>query len=87
MSKRVPPVHPLHPAPCTLYPAPSPALNSLPDKSTMPKSAPNPTFDLTCPDCGAILKVDATTRAVIAHTPAPRKRTFEDFDQATRHLR
>ena len=53
----------------------------------MAKSAPNPTFDITRPDCGAILKVDATTRAVIAHTPAPRKRTFEDFDQATRHLR
>jgi hypothetical protein len=53
----------------------------------MAKLQPNPTFDLTCPDCGAILKVDATTRAIIAHTPAPRKRTFEDFDQATRHLR
>jgi len=53
----------------------------------MAKLQPNPTFDLTCPDCGAILKVDATTRAIIAHTPASRKRTFEDFDQATRHLR
>ncbi len=53
----------------------------------MAKSTPNTTFDITCPDCGAMLKIDAATRAVIAHTPAPRKRTFEDFDQATRALR
>lgn len=44
-------------------------------------------FEVACPDCGAMLKIDADTRAVIAHTPAPRKRTFEDFDQATRALR
>jgi len=53
----------------------------------MAKSPPSTTFDIACPDCGAMLKIDATTRAVIAHTPAPRKRTFEDFDQATRALR
>lgn len=44
-------------------------------------------FEVTCPDCGAILKIDAATRAVVAHTPAPRKRTFEDLDQAARALR
>jgi hypothetical protein len=44
-------------------------------------------FEIACPDCGAMLKIDADTRAVIAHTPAPRKRTFEDFDQATRAMR
>jgi hypothetical protein len=27
------------------------------------------------------------TRAIIAHTPAPRKRTFEDFGDAARALR
>jgi hypothetical protein len=53
----------------------------------MAKSSSNPTFDVSCPDCGAILKIDASSRAVIAHTSAPRKRTFEDFDQATRALR
>lgn len=45
------------------------------------------TIDVACPDCGALLKIDPETRAVIAHTPAPRKRTFEDFDQATRALK
>jgi hypothetical protein len=47
----------------------------------------NSVFEVACPDCGAMLKVDAATRAVIAHTPAPRKRMFEDFDEATRALR
>ena len=53
----------------------------------MAKSHSNPIFEIACPDCGAMLKIDAASRTVIAHTPAPRKRTFEDFDQATRHLR
>lgn len=44
-------------------------------------------FEIMCPDCGAALKVDAATRAVIAHTPAPRKKTFEDFDAASRALK
>jgi hypothetical protein len=56
----------------------------------MAKSQPNPSnsiFEIACPDCGAMLKIDAASRTVIAHTPATRKRTFEDFDQATRALR
>lgn len=53
----------------------------------MAKSQSNSIFEVACPDCGAMLKVDASTRAVIAHTPAPRKRTFEDFDQAGRAMR
>lgn len=44
-------------------------------------------FEVTCPDCGGVLKVDPVTRAVIAHTPAPRKRTFEDFGEAAKALR
>jgi hypothetical protein len=44
-------------------------------------------LEIACPDCGAMMKIDVASRAVIAHTPAPRKRTFEDFDQATRAMR
>jgi acyl-CoA reductase-like NAD-dependent aldehyde dehydrogenase len=44
-------------------------------------------FEVPCPDCGAMLKIDPATHAVIAHTPAPRKKTFEDFEAATRALR
>ncbi len=43
-------------------------------------------FDITCPDCGAILKIDPETRAIVSHTPAPRKRTFEDFETAARAM-
>jgi len=44
-------------------------------------------FEVTCPDCGAMLKVDPVTRAIIAHTPAPRKRMFEDFTDAAKAAR
>ena len=44
-------------------------------------------FEVTCPDCGGMLKVDPVTRSVISHTPAPRKKTFEDFGQAARALK
>ena len=44
-------------------------------------------FEISCPDCGGILKVDPVSRAVISHTSAPRKKTFEDFSEAARALR
>ena len=47
----------------------------------------NTIFEIACPDCGAMLKIDAATRTVVAHTPAPRKRTFEDFETAAKALR
>lgn len=44
-------------------------------------------FEVACPDCGATLKIDPKTRSVISHTPAPRKRTFEDLETAARAMR
>ncbi len=44
-------------------------------------------FDVTCPDCGGVLRIDGDTHAVLSHTPAPRKRTFEDFETAARAMR
>ena len=44
-------------------------------------------FDVMCPDCGGMLKVDPVTRSVIAHTPAPRKKMFEDFGEAAKALK
>ena len=41
-------------------------------------------FEIPCPDCGAMIKVDPVTRAVISHTSAPRKRTFEDLTAAAK---
>ena len=44
-------------------------------------------FEVMCPDCGAMLKRDSVTRQIIAHTSAPRKKTFEDFGAAARALK
>ncbi len=44
-------------------------------------------FEVMCPDCGAMLKVDPVTRSVIAHVPAPKKKMFEDFGEAAKALR
>ena len=44
-------------------------------------------FEVMCPDCGAMLKIDPVTRSVISHTPAPRKKTFEDFGAAKQALK
>ncbi|HEY0784665.1 MAG TPA: hypothetical protein VGD62_02270 [Acidobacteriaceae bacterium] len=44
-------------------------------------------FEVTCPECGGVLRIDPKLRAVISHTPAPRKRTFEDFEGAARAMR
>ena len=44
-------------------------------------------LDVACPEYGATLKIDVATKSVISHTPAPRKRTFEDLETAARHMR
>jgi hypothetical protein len=45
------------------------------------------TFDVTCPDCGGILRIDPLLRTIVSHTSAPRKRTFDDFETAARVMR
>lgn len=45
------------------------------------------TFEVACPDCGAMIKVDALTGLVVSHTPAPRKRMFEDLETAAKAMR
>jgi hypothetical protein len=44
-------------------------------------------FDVLCPECSGVLKIDPVTRAVIAHTPPPRKKTFDDLTQAAKALK
>jgi hypothetical protein len=44
-------------------------------------------FEVACPDCGAMIKIDAATGLVVSHTPAPRKRMFEDLETAARAMR
>jgi hypothetical protein len=45
------------------------------------------TFQVACPDCGAMIIVDAGTGLVISHTSAPRKRMFEDLETAAKAMR
>jgi len=44
-------------------------------------------FEVACPCCGAVLKVDSATHAVIAHTAPVRPKTFGDLDEAARAMK
>ena len=44
-------------------------------------------FEIACPECGDMMKIDATTGLVVSHTPAPRKRMFEDLATAAQAMR
>jgi hypothetical protein len=45
------------------------------------------TFEVACPDCGAMLKIDAETGVLVSHTAAPRKRMFDDLETAAQAMR
>ena len=47
----------------------------------------DPAFEVTCPCCTAVLKVDPATRAVISHTTPVKPKTFADFEEAARALK
>jgi hypothetical protein len=44
-------------------------------------------FDVTCPCCGAVLKIDIEARAVIAHTAAVKPKMFNDMEAAAKAMR
>jgi molecular chaperone DnaK (HSP70) len=44
-------------------------------------------FDVTCPCCHAVLKVDTEERAVITHTAAVKPRMFNDMEEAARAMK
>ena len=44
-------------------------------------------FEVTCPCCNAVLKVDAATHAVIAHTAPIKPKTFNDMEEAARAMK
>jgi len=53
----------------------------------MAKLTNNSSFEVTCPCCSAVLKVDAQERAVIAHTAPVRPKTFSDIEEAARAMK
>jgi hypothetical protein len=44
------------------------------------------TFEITCPCCGALMKVDAATSAVISHVAPVAPKTFTDMEGAARAM-
>lgn len=52
----------------------------------MAKPAPA-AFEVTCPCCGAVMKVDTGTKAVISHTAPVKPKTFNDFEEAAKAMR
>jgi hypothetical protein len=46
-----------------------------------------PAFEVTCPCCNALLKVDAEEKAVIAHTTPVKPKTFNDIEEAARAMK
>jgi len=44
-------------------------------------------FEVKCPCCGALLTVDAETKAVLSHVPPVKPKTFNDFEEAARAMR
>jgi ribulose kinase len=46
-----------------------------------------PLFDVTCPCCNAVLKVDPVDKAVISHTAAVKPKMFNDIEEAARAMK
>ena len=46
-----------------------------------------PAFEVTCPCCSAVLKVDSQAKAVIAHTAAVKPKMFNDIEEAARAMK
>jgi hypothetical protein len=44
-------------------------------------------FEVTCPCCNALLKIDPETRAVIGHTAAVVPKMFNDLESAARAMK
>jgi hypothetical protein len=53
--------------------------------STMKEKAS--AFEVTCPCCSAVLKIDIAAEAVIAHTAAVKPKTFNDIEEAARAMK
>ena len=51
----------------------------------MAKSQPQ--FEVTCPCCNAVLKIDVVEKAVISHIAPVQPKTFNDIEEAARAMR
>ncbi len=44
-------------------------------------------FELSCPCCSALLKIDPETEAVISHVAPVKPKTFNDMEEAARAMK
>src|SRR5579864_9348898 len=44
-------------------------------------------FEVACPCCTAVLKIDPATKAVISHVAPVKPKTFADFEAAAKAMR
>lgn len=44
-------------------------------------------FEVTCPCCGAVLKIDSATQAVISHVAPVKPKMFQDMEEAARAMK
>jgi molecular chaperone DnaK (HSP70) len=54
---------------------------------SFPEMAKKSSFDITCPCCGALMKVDAESQAIISHTAPIKPKTFNDMEEAARAMK
>ena len=52
----------------------------------MPKKS-SESFEVGCPCCGAVLKIDPSTHAVISHVAPVKPKAFADFEAAHKAMR
>src|SRR5467141_1598701 len=70
-------------------PSPPPIKQALPTliAVSFPVMAKKSSFDLTCPCCGALMKVDAENQAIISHVAPVKPKTFNDMEEAARAMK
>jgi len=44
-------------------------------------------FEVQCPCCGALLKLDVGSKAVVSHIPKAAPKTFSDMEEAARAMK
>jgi hypothetical protein len=44
-------------------------------------------FEITCPCCNAVLKIDPDTQGVISHAAVVKPKTFNDMEEAARAMK
>ena len=44
-------------------------------------------FEVTCPCCSAVLKIDTETRAVISHVAPVKPKMFQDMEEAAKAMK